>query len=343
MIDPDITPPPVEPQRDRRRGAYAVEAIVVLLMVGLAAAGVWSYRDGPPPGPEETTTTTSAPPLVELWPAEGPTRTPEQIAFAANPPTVTVSSATNTLEMDVNGCPAGADCGTDVPEGVMQLGPIGAEGFDVSYPLAGWEFRASFWAGPVQFGGCTGRVRAAVVTPTGPNTWNIRPAGPAGRYTVSLEGGGPEGWAQVWVGVEFSVQGTEPPVHVDLGGPNGTASAPEINWIYVTLQNLAVDTDPAGRVTWTASNGRSGTVVLRAPEFPDGPDCPGDGAVSLQSTEAEARRLLELGPAPFSLEFELTLGGRTHRATATWPDDLDQATGSLKANFSPPLPALQGA
>lgn len=335
---------PAAGRNPRSRTVRAVELAVVVLMVATGTAGLWSRDD--PGAVEENkrngTTTTEPTHLVEIGVGpRGPT--PAQTKFAADPPNIKVASRSDTVEVLSATCAGGGDCGMPGPEHPLPtIGNVDA-GFDIGFPLDGWTFTATYMPENVVFSNCMGRSRTAEVEPTSARySWHVRPAGPAGRYSVSVDGHGPEGWAQGWVNVETTSQGTEPPIHVDLGGPSGTPETPETIWLYVSLQNLATDINPSGEVTWTAENGRSDSVTIAPPPFPDGPDCEGDGAVHLRSSESDAQALLTLGPPPFTLEFRLTIDGRRYSTTVVWPDDLDARTGSLNAEFWPPLPALRG-
>ncbi|GAA3942056.1 hypothetical protein [Microbacterium soli] len=180
---------------------------------------------------------------------------------------------------------------------------------------------------------CTGRTVVAEVSDTGDGWWRVRPAGPAGDYRLSLFARGSAGDAAadlLWTTPE------------DRPLPDATASlaliadhdgVPDSYGVELMVQNLADAPDEAGaRITVTTADGASHVVApARSTE------CTGEGALLFQASAEEGRRAAELGGFPFDYRVELTIDGRTHIGTGTYPDDAPPQEVAVPLVFDVPL------
>jgi hypothetical protein len=207
-----------------------------------------------------------------------------------------------------------------------------------SFPGAGWRFTATFRdAAPPT---CA-RSLAAPVRTTGAHTFEVAPAGPAGRWYVDLFGRGPDGGD-----VATTFRWTTTADGALPGAATGTAAvlasddgALDSYGVELWLQDLATTPiDADARITVTAAGG--GSVTL-APHRRRG--CTGVGAVSFTGPASLGRRATALGDGPFAYDVDLTLDGTTYHGTGTWPDDEspDEAP-TVPLRWSPELPAYRG-
>lgn len=201
-----------------------------------------------------------------------------------------------------------------------------------SFPDPGWEFTASMTSSEGYSGGDTD------VTPVDAGVWEIALAGRAGPAVVDLHGRGPDGDVAVRFALTLAVDGVEPEPVSDFAafhpGPNGEV---RYNGLSFMASYLGDDTEPQGVVRVEAADGSVADVELG--EHQDGPDPEGNGSVSLHAYSPATAPLRDLGPLPYRITLEITIGGTAHRAELVYPDDLDPATTSFHPVFDPPLPS----
>lgn len=267
-----------------------------------------------------------------------------------NPPSVTVLGESPLVvspftycwsEENTSGCADGA-FPDPLPNAGQFEGPV-----RFSFPLEDWTWSASMTSEEGASGGGT------TVRPTDePGVWQIDPAGSPGPAVVVLQGRSKKGEVNVAFVVDMAVAGSEPvPIadfsafHGELDGRRAAdltdeeLAEAEISTTHfaLTIAYLADDNAPEATVRVVAANGAEGTVELGPHQ--DGEDPEGNGFVALQSTQAQATALLDLGPPPYRFFLDLSIGGRTHRAEFVYPDDLNLETTSFQPSFEPTLPA----
>jgi len=310
-------------ERGRRRQRVLLAAAVVVLVAGAAVTAIQLTDDGtgddtvagPGPGPAQPRPTAPLP--------EGDA-----------PPNVVVTSATRTVElrpftycwttMCVDGVPP------DPPE------DLGADDeLEVAFALPDWELTATLTA----VGQERPRYFEVPLEPTGDGTFRLPPAGPAGAYDVSLFGRGDGGdvvYAFRWT---TTADGPlpEPTARLAVLADNGG----RVDSYGVELEVRQLAETPAQATA---------TITVRAPDgeevsfaVPGNPDQLGtEGTVYWSGGMEDGQAAAALADAgPFTYEVTLVLDGVTHRATATWPDDMIVGNEpSVALHFDPALPPM---
>jgi hypothetical protein len=206
----------------------------------------------------------------------------------------------------------------------------------ISFPMPAWTFDAEFAAAANE--ACPRRI-SAPVTRIGDTTWILEPAGPPGRYDVTLSGQGNQGDLFVTFSWTTPQAGLMPVPEARLAVLADHDGVVDSYGVELALSNLAATPGTAkAEVTVSASNGRSLTFeATRAPEEA----CFAAGSVYWDGPDAAGLEAAGLGPGPFTYRVVVTLDGTEHVATATWPDDvIPDNEPSVSLEFSPPLPAF---
>lgn len=252
---------------------------------------------------------------------------------AGGPPSVAVRGGGDAVELQpwtwcwTSGCADGAP-----PQDPVDLGR--SEELVLSFPEGGWEFEAAF--SPA--GQPCGRVQNAPVEQVAEGEYRVVPAGPAGTYNVDLFGRGPQG--DVVVTVQWTTV-TDGPMPIPaaslavLADNDGTVDSYGVDLL---LDDLAATPQQAkATIDVTSAEGRS--LMVDAAQLQG--DCQEDGWVLFNGTIEQGRQAAALGTAPFTYDVDLVLDGQRYAATATWPDDVLEDSGSAVALvFDPPLPTL---
>jgi hypothetical protein len=227
-------------------------------------------------------------------------------------------------------------CADSVGAALSDLPDVGSpESVAFRFPLPDTTFTASF--DPVGEG-CSRTFEGHVVD-LGDGDYRVDPAGPPGRYRVSVMGRASQGEAPG----EFA---WTTPVAGDLGEP---AASMGIVWkphqrvessgFLLNVANLAATPrQAAATVTVTASDGARRAFDAGKAQL----GCPEQGYVSFSERgDSIGTAVVDLGPPPFTYDVALELDGASYDGTGTWPDDeLANTGGSVTLTFSPPLPAL---
>jgi hypothetical protein len=209
----------------------------------------------------------------------------------------------------------------------------------VEFPIEDWNFEATFNAPGEE----CGRSFPGTLSREGPTTFRLAPYGPAGTYDVTLSGRGGAGASQG--GDLFVTFRWTTPTDGPSPDPSAIASIVadhdgqvDSYGVEVALLQLAgTPADATASVVVTAANGQS--VTLEPPRFPSG-ECP-VGRVSFAGPPALGLQAAAIGPPPFTYDVTVVLDSVTYRATATWPDDVDEeCSPCVPLEFDPPLPSL---
>ena len=276
---------------------------------------------GPPPAP---TLETSLPPAST-----------DSVGGITRPPGVTVASNATTLDLEAwtfcfaNGCADGFP-----PD---PLPSVGADDeLEVRFPLEGWGFQADFQ----RAGDPCARHQYVDLEQTGPTSFVLRPAGPAGTYAVTLFG---RGDGDLFVTFEWKTtsDGPLPKPEAQLAVLADHDGRIDSYGVELSITNLARSpTSATASITVTAANGNS--LSFDAIHRSSGPECPAvEGSLYWDGPDDQGLAAAALGPAPFTYDVLVTLDGIEHSAAAKWPSD--QIPGnepSVALDFTPALPAL---
>ena len=209
-------------------------------------------------------------------------------------------------------------------------------GFD----LDGWAFES------VTFrqldAACPRRITVAAEE-TGPRTFRIEPAGPAGVWAVDVFGRGPEGDAVTTFRWRTPVDGRLPEE------ATGTAAVladhdGELDSYGVELSLDDLDRPYASataRVQVADADGDSVTIAVPRSSPHEG--CWSAGALTFGAPDDAGRPATDLGPGPYTYTATVRLGRTTHTGTGVWPDDeSDDMAPYVPLQWEPPLPAYTG-
>ena len=182
---------------------------------------------------------------------------------------------------------------------------------------------------------CGGRTFEVPVEDLGDGWYAVRPAGPAALYDLQLfaQGGG-DMIANLRWRTPFAAPLPEPSARLALIADHD--GEPDSYGLELAVDELARTPRHAGaEVEVTAGNGRS--MTFRAEQSDD--PCRSAGDLYFDRPDRPAKQAARLGGFPFTTTVTLTLDGRTHRATAVYPDDeIDGNEPSVALEFVPPLP-----
>ncbi|MEP6526829.1 MAG: hypothetical protein ABJA86_06660 [Nocardioidaceae bacterium] len=166
----------------------------------------------------------------------------------------------------------------------------------------------------------------------------LRPAGHVDTYDVTLFGRGNGDLVTVF---RWSTPSDGPlPVPKSrlalLAGHDGQLDSYGVE---LEVSNLATTPkEAAAKITATAANGESMTFeATRSRQR-----CQREGTVYWDGPDDQGLAAARLGPPPFTYKVVLTLDGKRHVATASWPADVIRGNEpSVRLNFTPALPALE--
>jgi len=228
-------------------------------------------------------------------------------------------------------------------KGLERVGSPGS--VDFWFGVEGWDFQATF----TELGEDCPRQHSVKAVRTGDQTFRLDPAGPAGRYRVSLFGTGSGGDVAtdfIWT---TPTDGPTNPPTAGMALIAGERGELESYGLSIGVGNLAFQPREAdAEVTVAAANGRSMVLDTQRDDLPD-PDahvregaCYAEGSVSFRGDD-QAQQAARLGPPPFTYRVRLTLDGKRYVGTAVWPrDEIPDAGPNTKLSFDPPLPAYDG-
>lgn len=214
---------------------------------------------------------------------------------------------------------------------------------EVVFETPGWRFSAT----AVPSGeSCGGRAQSVELPATGPTTHRLLPIGPAGDYTITLNGRSTD------AATNPGDLATTFRWHTTKDGPNEAPSATvsilpskagdRLSFAgELSARALGVSTQPdrvKASAVITSSTGASMTVQFHPHP---GLDCVPEGSLSYRTDPDVGRQMANLGPPPFRYEVSLLLDSVPYLGTATWPDDeMSECSPCTRLGFNPPLPAL---
>jgi hypothetical protein len=332
-LTPSVPPPfdAVVARRDRRRtrrravvATVGASAVVAAIVVGGSALRPDGNATEPPPtAPENSPTSPSLRDVAPEWDEEGA----PPVFLQLDDEQVVLEPWTSCFgNMCVDGMPMPpfADVGD-------------REEVAFSFPLAGWDFEATFT--PLDGVECK-RSLTVPVASTGRHTFEVSPAGPPGDYQVDLFGSGPGGDAATTFQWSTTSSGEIPEPIGTLAVIADHDGQLDSYGLDLTLSDLgSISRDAMATVTVTAANGRSETFGPLQPAA----GCHGAGTLIFTGKSADGARAVALGAGPFDYRVEVTLDGQTYVGTAVWPRDekADEAPYTT-LTFAPPLPAYSG-
>lgn len=212
--------------------------------------------------------------------------------------------------------------------------PVGSPAeIQVYVPVEDWDLSASFRPA----GERCGRTQGVEPEKDAAGWYVLRPVGFAGPYDVELfaRGRGDMIGLFRW---QTPVDGPRARPEATLGLIADRDGEPDSYGVELSLVNLA-ETPRSARavVTVTAGNGR--TLTFEATRAED--RCRAEGSVFFDGPDDQGRAAARLGGFPFRYAVDLTLDGRTYRATADYPaDEIRGNEPSVALTFTPGLPAL---
>ena len=173
---------------------------------------------------------------------------------------------------------------------------------------------------------------------TGTYTFLVPQVGPPGSTSWSSSGVGPGGDVVTTFAWTTSAQGFMPEPDGYLGIVGGSPGerfgyAPELS-----LNDLArTPAKASALITVTAGNGESVTLPALSPER----NCSGEGTIYFSGDDALGAQVVDLGPPPYTYSVEVTLDGKTHTGTGTWPtDEIEGNEPYVALDWSPPAPRV---
>ena len=314
----------------------------VCLALVLFAAGACGQEAEPPPAPAaaaaQETTTTSAVPAVRVPPTFRPA--PD----VPRPPLLLRAGGIETSAGLWSACWSAGNRNTcsdgRPPEVPPDMGS--PSDIEVAFDTPGWRFSAT----AVPTGqACGGRAQTMDLPATGPTTHRLSPIGRAGDYTITLNGRSTEAATNRGdVGTSFRWRtSTDGPTQPPSATMSLMATSPGIKvplGAEFSARALGVSTN-AGTVEASAVVTTSTGATLAVNFEPTNHECRPDGSLFLRSPNDDGKAIVGLGPAPYRYAVTLTLNGKTHRGTGTWPqDEIDACSPCTRLRWDPPLPAL---
>jgi hypothetical protein len=248
------------------------------------------------------------------------------------PPPVTVRFFGDSMELRPYTYCYGNACADGIPP--ADPPDVGSpEEIIVEFPLEGWSFSAYFRPAGYE----CGRVQEMPLTPTADGRYELRPAGYADIYDVTLFGqgdgdlfatfrwttpaDGPLPTPEARLAVLADHDGRVDSYGVELELTNLASTPKEVS------ATITVRSESGDAVTFKATRARQ-TCRPEGTLYWDGPDGMGLAAAAL-------------GDGPFTYEVEVVLDGVPYAATATWPaDEIAGNEPSVALGFTPDLPAL---
>ena len=248
------------------------------------------------------------------------------------PPPVVVTDADTRLELSAfTTCWASACMDGVPPDPLPDLGVVDAP-ITVTFPLADFELQASM----EPLGDRCPETLPAQMTAAGDGTWTLHPAGPPGRYQVTVSGNGAGGDVHVAFAMTSQVSGPlpDPTALADIFWDNSGVPRSEGDFDVYLLHLSATPRTAALALTVTADDGQVSTYSLRRRDA----RCEAPGSVIFDS-DAPRDVVAAIGPPPYRLRFDLQLDGRTYAADVAWPEGMEPETFSIPLEFDPALPS----
>lgn len=203
----------------------------------------------------------------------------------------------------------------------------------VEFPLDDWSFKASF--SPA--GEKCGRVQTVPLEETDDGAFQLRPAGYADTYDVTLFG---RGDGDLFVTFRWTTprDGPLPEPRARLAVLANNDGAVDSYGVELEVSNLArTPRQTSATITVEASDGDA--LTFRAKRARG--SCWPEGTVYWDGPDDNGLAAAMLGDRPFTYRVELTLDGERYVARATWPDDEIRGNEpSVSLDFTPNLPAL---
>ncbi len=206
-----------------------------------------------------------------------------------------------------------------------------------SFPDSGWTFDATFRNG--DYTDCPRQITVPV-RQTSDHTFEITPAGPAGRWFVDVFGRGEGGDVITTFSWTTHQDGALP------GPASGSAAVladhdGELDsyGVEVYVRDLAEQPRRASAtVTVTSAEGRSVTL---SPPWDE--HCNAEGTLAFTASDDEGRRATALGSGPFTYDVALTMDGTTYHGVAEWPtEEAEDTAPHAPLTWTPALPAYRG-
>jgi len=209
----------------------------------------------------------TGPPLPPILETSLPPASTDSVGGITRPPSVSVASNATTLDLEAwtfcfaNGCADGFP-----PD---PLPSVGADDeLEVRFPLEGWGFQADFQ----RAGDPCARHQYVDLEQTGPTSFVLRPAGPAGTYAVTLFG---RGDGDLFVTFEWKTtsDGPLPKPEAQLAVLADHDGRIDSYGVELGITNLARSpTSATASITVTAANGNS--LSFDAIHRSSGPEAP---------------------------------------------------------------------
>ncbi len=266
----------------------------------------------------------AAPPEVVEWDGDG---------FA---PPITLDLDGQRVDLDPWTACYGNGCADGAPQPpYVDVGERGTVPF--SFPEPGWEFTSTFRNG--EYSDCP-RAITVPVRRTSDRTFEVTPAGPAGRWLVDVSGAGPGGDVITTFQWTTSQDGALP------GPATGSAAVladhdGELDsyGVEVGVDDLAAQPrEASATVTVTSAEGRSVTLDTRRHG-----QCSSEGSLWFTASDAAGRKATTLGAGPFIYVIELDLDGTTYRGRGQWPSgETEDTAPHVPLTWTPALPAYKG-
>jgi hypothetical protein len=308
----------------RRRVTVATLAAAAAVAVISAAAWAVSGDSGdePPAGGERRAAGSDSPIQPARWDGEGV-------------PPVTLHLSTRTVTLDPWAYCYDTACVDGIqPEHPEEVGSPDLVRF--SFPEPGWTFEARF----TEVGSDCPRTITVPATSTGPKTFELEPAGPAGTWDVDLFGRGDGGDVITTFRWRTPRAGTLPEPDAYLGIVSTTGGDTHVYAPELAINDLASTPENATAViTVTAADGASRTL----PELRPTRGCTSVGNLFFNGPDDMRAGLADLGPLPYTYTVDLTMDGTTYTGAAVYPDDeIEGSEPYASLTFDPPLPAYTG-
>lgn len=322
--------------RRRRTGRRVGVSLAAAIAVATVVATPLLFRDpdtrvSAPPTPEtgpSTTEETTHSPGLEL-----PKERPAEDYPMDDPPQFHVMTADGQVDLRPWTICGPNYCADGFPDdkNLVDVGRV--DHIDFGFDLSGWEFRSITFR---ELGTDCPRAISVDATKTGERTFQIDPAGPAGRWAVDIFGRGPTGDAVTTVEWTTTETGT-------LGPPaRGVAAVladvdPGLSSYGVELSLNHLDAwypDASATVEVISDTGGSVTIPLRL-----NGRCGYEGDMFFTAAQEAGMAATRIGSEPFRYVARVELGGTTYVGTGTWPDDLIRGYHpNIRLRWTPALP-----
>lgn len=313
-------------RRRRRLALYSIASICMLVIGGVTVSRF----------PEATNRSGRLNPAISPS-AEPSSPQPSEGSEAKRgknePPLVTVSSSTESIELSAWSYCFGNRCASGSPP--PNPPDIGSpDEVFVEFPLEGWSFDAYFSPS----GQRCGRVQKAAIEEAEDGRFVLRPVGYADTYDVTLfgDGGGSLSVTFRWT---TTTDGPLPEPEARTAILSGNPNDPESYGVELGIDNLA-ETPKRASARITVEDAEGGAITFKAKRAKA--LCRPEGTLYWDGPDHMGQRATELGEGPYRYTVEVILDGERYRAEAVWPDDeIKGNEPSVSLDFSPELPRLR--